>query len=91
MYHLQTYFLPAVMASPSYMFSLSDVFYQDHEEHRRLDLQHHIQTISLGSLYPAPDLVRRALQPRTYPTPAILDVGTGSGSWYAVTPLAKSP
>lgn len=61
----------------------SDTYFlpADHEEHRRLDLQHHIQTISLGSLYPAPDLVRRALQPRPYPTPAILDVGTGSGSW----------
>lgn len=53
----------------------------DQEEHRRLDLQHHIFTLSLGGLYPAADLVRRALQPRPNFKPAILDVGTGSGSW----------
>ncbi|KAI0082841.1 S-adenosyl-L-methionine-dependent methyltransferase [Panus rudis PR-1116 ss-1] len=53
----------------------------DLEEHRRLDLQHHIYTLSLGSLYPAPDLVRKALQPQPGKSRAILDVGTGSGSW----------
>ncbi|KAI0723973.1 S-adenosyl-L-methionine-dependent methyltransferase [Cerioporus squamosus] len=55
--------------------------YQDNEEHRRLDLQHQIITLALGSLYPAPNLVRRALAPRPGKTPAVLDVGTGSGSW----------
>ncbi|TBU35695.1 S-adenosyl-L-methionine-dependent methyltransferase [Dichomitus squalens] len=53
----------------------------DNEEHRRLDLQHQIITLALGGLYPAPNLVRRALAPRPGKTPAILDVGTGSGSW----------
>ncbi|KAH9857176.1 hypothetical protein C2E23DRAFT_881639 [Lenzites betulinus] len=36
----------------------------DTEEHRRLDLQHQVITLALGGLYPAPDLVRRALRPR---------------------------
>ncbi|KAK7693742.1 hypothetical protein QCA50_003314 [Cerrena zonata] len=53
----------------------------DNEEHRRLDLQHHIYTLSLGSLVAAPDLVQKALAPRPGFTPAILDVGAGSGSW----------
>ncbi|OCH94926.1 S-adenosyl-L-methionine-dependent methyltransferase [Obba rivulosa] len=53
----------------------------DNEEHRRLDLQHHLITLSLGGLYAAKDLVHRALWPRTDRTPSILDVGTGSGSW----------
>ncbi|KAH8106814.1 S-adenosyl-L-methionine-dependent methyltransferase [Cristinia sonorae] len=53
----------------------------DNEEHRRLDLQHHIYTISLNGLYSAPDLVRRALQPRPWSSPAVLDVGCGSGRW----------
>lgn len=53
----------------------------DNEEHRRLDLQHHQYTMCLGRLYPAPDLVWRALRPRRDRRPAIMDVGTGSGSW----------
>ncbi|KAI0822861.1 S-adenosyl-L-methionine-dependent methyltransferase [Trametes gibbosa] len=53
----------------------------DNEEHRRLDLQHQVITLALGGLFPAPDLVRRALRPRPGTPPAILDVGTGSGSW----------
>ncbi|KAF8590068.1 S-adenosyl-L-methionine-dependent methyltransferase [Ramaria rubella] len=53
----------------------------DGEEHERLDLQHAIYTLSLGSLYPTHDSVKRALAPRQYGTPAIFDVGTGSGSW----------
>ncbi|KAI0664665.1 S-adenosyl-L-methionine-dependent methyltransferase [Cubamyces menziesii] len=53
----------------------------DTEEHRRLDLQHQVITLALGGLYPAPDLVRRALRPRPGKAPAVLDVGTGSGSW----------
>ncbi|KDQ60927.1 hypothetical protein JAAARDRAFT_173301 [Jaapia argillacea MUCL 33604] len=54
----------------------------DVEEHQRLDLQHQIYTRMLGgSLYAAPDLVRSALRPRNGPQPAILDIGTGSGSW----------
>ncbi|PCH37869.1 S-adenosyl-L-methionine-dependent methyltransferase [Wolfiporia cocos MD-104 SS10] len=61
----ETYFLPA-----------------DNEEHRRLDLQHHQYKLALGGrLYPAADLVWRALCPRTDRRPAIFDVGTGSGSW----------
>ncbi|KAI0807727.1 S-adenosyl-L-methionine-dependent methyltransferase [Fomes fomentarius] len=53
----------------------------DNEEHRRLDLQHQIITLALGGLYPAPNLVRRALAPRPGKVPTVLDVGTGSGSW----------
>ncbi|KAI8989708.1 S-adenosyl-L-methionine-dependent methyltransferase [Trametes punicea] len=53
----------------------------DTEEHRRLDLQHQVITLALGGLYPAPDLVRRALRPRPGKAPGVLDVGTGSGSW----------
>ena len=36
----------------------------------------------LGGLYIRPDVVRRVLSPdRDGPTPAVLDIGTGSGSW----------
>lgn len=55
---------------------------KDNEEHRRLDLQHHIYTMMLGELYPAPDLVRWALRPRAECRPSVLDIGTGSGRWY---------
>lgn len=61
--------------------SLIEYVCKDGEEHERLDLQHAIYTLSLGSLYPAHDSVKRALAPRQYGTPAILDLGTGSGSW----------
>lgn len=54
---------------------------KDHEEHRRLDVQHHQYTLLLGRLYPAPDLVWRALRPRPDRRPTVLDLGTGSGSW----------
>ncbi|KAF8512272.1 S-adenosyl-L-methionine-dependent methyltransferase [Gautieria morchelliformis] len=57
------------------------MFPADGEEHDRLDLQHAIYTLSLESLYPARDSVRKALAPRQFGSPAILDVGTGSGSW----------
>ncbi|KAI0748536.1 S-adenosyl-L-methionine-dependent methyltransferase [Daedaleopsis nitida] len=53
----------------------------DTEEHRRLDLQHQVITLALGGLFPASNLVRRALAPRPGKISAILDVGTGSGSW----------
>lgn len=53
----------------------------DYEEHRRLDLQHQVYTMALGALYPAAPLVRWALRPRPDRRPAIMDVGTGSGSW----------
>ncbi|OSD08574.1 S-adenosyl-L-methionine-dependent methyltransferase [Trametes coccinea BRFM310] len=63
--------------------SANDTYFlpADNEEHRRLDLQHQILTLALGGLYPAPDLVRRALRSRPLKAPGILDVGTGSGSW----------
>ena len=78
---IQTYFLPAVS-----FFNNADVYSrsyqtQDSEEHRRLDLQHQIYTISLGGLYPIPQLVQRALLPRPETRTAIMDVGCGSGSW----------
>ncbi|PIL24243.1 hypothetical protein GSI_13996 [Ganoderma sinense ZZ0214-1] len=74
-------------ASPApslYSFSSVDGRLMDNEEHRRLDLQHQIITLALGGLYPAPNLVRKALAPRPGKAPAILDVGTGSGSWSAM-------
>jgi len=48
----------------------------------RLDLQHTLMKIHLGGLYLAPTAVRRALERRSDAlTPAILDLGTGSGAW----------
>lgn len=63
----------------------------DNEEHRRLDLQHHQYTMCLGRLYPAPDLVWRALRPRRDRRPAIMDVGTGSGSWRVFGSQCRNP
>lgn len=47
-----------------------------------MDIQHNIYKAMVGGLYPARDLVRRALAPRNGSAPQILDVGTGSGTWY---------
>ena len=44
----------------------------------------------LGDLYPAGNLVRWALRPRTNRRPNILDIGTGSGRWY-VQVLNREP
>jgi len=64
------------------MNSQNDTYFlpADNEERDRLDLQHRQYTLALGSLYPAADLVWRALRQRTNRRPSILDVGTGSGS-----------
>lgn len=62
-----------------YLFEKKNI--QDVEEHDRLDLQHAIYTLALESLYPAREKVRKALIPRKFGKPSILDVGTGSGSW----------
>ena len=55
----------------------------DTEEHNRLDLQHTMLTMALGSLYWPPELVNKLLQPRpdSDDQPAIIDIGTGSGTW----------
>ncbi|KAG8872852.1 hypothetical protein FRB97_007287 [Tulasnella sp. 331] len=53
----------------------------DGTEHGRLDLQHECFKRKLGGLFLKPDAVRRALAPRQDITPAILDIGTGSGTW----------
>lgn len=37
--------------------------------------------IKLGGLFLQPRAVHRALAPRNGPMPAVLDVGSGSGSW----------
>lgn len=49
-----------------------------------MDLHHIALTLFLGDLYPSPHLVEEALRPREDYTCKILDIGTGSGSWYAV-------
>ncbi|KAG8953833.1 hypothetical protein FRC04_001463 [Tulasnella sp. 424] len=53
----------------------------DAVEHNRLDLQHEMLTTKIGGLFLCPDAVQRALAPRPNARPAVLDVGTGSGSW----------
>ncbi|KAG8910890.1 hypothetical protein FRC01_006066, partial [Tulasnella sp. 417] len=62
----QTYLLPA------------DVL-----EHNRLDLQHEMLKQMRNGLFLADEDVRRALAPREDPEsqPAVLDIGSGSGSW----------
>ncbi|KAG8962342.1 hypothetical protein FRC03_004319 [Tulasnella sp. 419] len=54
---------------------------QDTEEHERLEYQHRALTLTLDSLYAAPDLVRAAMMPSQSYTPAAVDLGTGSGQW----------
>ncbi|KAG9048342.1 hypothetical protein FS837_000214 [Tulasnella sp. UAMH 9824] len=56
-------------------------FKADATEHKRLDLQHDMLTARMGGLFLCPDVVERALKPRGNSQPAVLDVGTGSGSW----------
>ena len=53
----------------------------DVAEHGRLDLQHELLKKKMNGVFFRPDAVRRALAPRQSGQPAILDVGTGSGSW----------
>ncbi|KAG8884541.1 hypothetical protein FRB99_004517 [Tulasnella sp. 403] len=53
----------------------------DDEEQDRQDVEHRVLTLVLDSLYAAPELILRAMAPKQDRTPAILDVGTGSGMW----------
>lgn len=54
----------------------------DAPEQSRLDKQHTAIKLSLGSLYVHRDDVRAALTPSpSNPHPALIDLGTGSGSW----------
>lgn len=53
----------------------------DPAEHGRLDIQHELLKKKMGGIFMKPDAVRRALAPRQSGHPAVLDVGTGSGSW----------
>ncbi|KAG8904779.1 hypothetical protein FRB99_001211 [Tulasnella sp. 403] len=53
----------------------------DSEEQGRLNLQHEMLKLLLDSLYPASDLVEKAMLSQEGETPAICDVGTGSGIW----------
>ncbi|KAG8986801.1 hypothetical protein FRB90_003768, partial [Tulasnella sp. 427] len=53
----------------------------DVTEHTRLDLQHDMLTTRIGGLFLCPEAVSCALEPRQGVRPAVLDVGTGSGSW----------
>lgn len=50
-------------------------------EHNRLNVQHEMLKIKLGGLFLQPRAVQRALVPRNGSIPAVLDVGSGSGSW----------
>ncbi|KAG8896659.1 hypothetical protein FRC01_011685, partial [Tulasnella sp. 417] len=52
----------------------------DDHEHSRLDLQHLSLRLHLGSLYASKHLVEAALKPDPDFPPAVLDVGTGSGT-----------
>ncbi|KAG8925281.1 hypothetical protein FRC02_009797 [Tulasnella sp. 418] len=63
----------------------------DSAEHNRLDVQHILLRLVLGnSLYPAQDIVRKALSPHQQERPAVLDIGTGSGRW-AIDMAAEFP
>ncbi|KAG9008864.1 hypothetical protein FRB94_012833 [Tulasnella sp. JGI-2019a] len=53
----------------------------DEEEHQRQDIEHRVLSLVMDSLYAAPELVRRAMVPRPNVVSAVLDIGTGSGSW----------
>ncbi|KAG8855154.1 hypothetical protein FRB96_007192 [Tulasnella sp. 330] len=53
----------------------------DGVEHGRLDRQHELFRKALGGLFLKSDAVRRALAPKQDVRPAVIDIGTGSGSW----------
>lgn len=57
------------------------LFVVDMTEHNRLNVQHEMLKIKLGGLFLQPRAVQRALVPRNGSIPAVLDVGSGSGSW----------
>ncbi|KAG8875873.1 hypothetical protein FRB97_004668 [Tulasnella sp. 331] len=65
--------------------SLADIhsFNSDDDKslHSRLDLQHDIVKFHLRSLYPYPRWVEWLLRPSQERSPAVLDIGTGSGRW----------
>ena len=54
----------------------------DEPEHRRLDMQHRLLTLLHKGLYVSKNLVENALREGQGVQPAVLDIGTGSGSWY---------
>ncbi|EJU01984.1 S-adenosyl-L-methionine-dependent methyltransferase [Dacryopinax primogenitus] len=53
----------------------------DQKEYDRLDQQHLMHKLALGSLYYPIDLVQAALEPVEGEQKAIMDLGTGSGIW----------
>ncbi|KAG8998280.1 hypothetical protein FRB90_012341, partial [Tulasnella sp. 427] len=53
----------------------------DVEEHGRLDIQHEMIKRKRNGLFFAQHAVRRALAAREGPEPAVLDIGSGSGTW----------
>jgi len=53
----------------------------DDEEHSRLDIQHSLLRVFLDGLYTTKEVVEHALRQDQSHTPAILDIGTGSGRW----------
>lgn len=52
-------------------------------------LQHRIHQKVLSGLYPAAELVERALAPEWGAEKAILDVGTGPGHWSVPDPIFR--
>ncbi|KAG8897595.1 hypothetical protein FRB99_008052 [Tulasnella sp. 403] len=60
----------------------------DEAEHSRLDIQHEMLRLKMDGLFFRPDVVKQILAPRRNPVPAVLDIGTGSGSW--VVDMAKA-
>lgn len=61
--------------------TLSEVYPLPADDGDRLDKQHRAFSLSLGGLYPAPEVVRAALAPQAGVTKRILDIGCGSGIW----------
>ncbi len=53
----------------------------DVAEHGRLDIQHDMLKLVMGTIFTKLDAVKRAMTFRNGRKPAALDVGTGSGSW----------
>ncbi|KAG8922146.1 hypothetical protein FRC02_012114 [Tulasnella sp. 418] len=63
--------------------SQSDLYWlpADDEEFDRLGCQHRVLTTILGLVYGVDELVEKAINVDPETTPAVIDIGTGSGHW----------